>query len=55
MKYAYADPPYVGMCRTYDHHHEAPYGCWDDLHTHADLIDDLMTEFPDGWALSLCM
>ena len=53
MRFAYADPPYLGCCGLYAHHHEAPYGCWDDIDTHRALIALLVTEFPDGWALSL--
>ena len=50
MRFAYADPPYLGCCGLYDHHH--PDGrCWDDLDTHARLIDRL-AEF-DAWAMSL--
>ena len=49
---AYADPPYLGCCGLYVHHH--PDGrCWDDLETHRLLIERLVVEFPDGWALSL--
>ena len=52
MKLAYADPPYLGCCRLYGHHH--PDGrCWDDLETHRLLIERLCAEFPDGWAMSL--
>lgn len=51
MRFAYADPPYYGCCRLYDHHH--PDGrCWDDLSTHMALVERLVDEFPDGWALS---
>jgi hypothetical protein len=51
MRFAYADPPYYGCCALYDHHH--PDGrCWDDLSTHMALIERLVGEFPDGWALS---
>lgn len=54
MRFAYADPPYLGMCgKHYGHRHEAPYGCWDDLSTHQHLIEHLVAEYPDGWALSL--
>lgn len=52
MKLAYADPPYLGCCKLYKHNHELPYGCWDDLATHHQLIDWLETEFHDGWAMS---
>lgn len=51
MRFAYADPPYLGCCRLYDHHH--PDGlCWDDLTTHKLLIERLTSDYPDGWALS---
>lgn len=50
MRFAYADPPYLGMCARYDHDH--PDGrCWDDIETHRALIERL-GEY-DGWALSL--
>lgn len=50
MKFAYADPPYLGCCGMYDHHH--PDGrCWDEITTHMALIDRLAAY--DGWALSL--
>lgn len=51
LRLAYADPPYYGSCVRYGHHHEAPYGCWDDLNTHSVLIDHLLVNY-DGWALS---
>lgn len=52
MRFAYADPPYLGMCDMYGHHH--PDGrCWDDVETHRLLIERLVSEFPDGWAMSL--
>lgn len=41
--YAYADPPYVGQARRH-------YG--DDEINHKILIDWLVENFPDGWALS---
>jgi hypothetical protein len=51
MRFAYADPPYLGCCRLYDHHH--PDGlCWDDIDTHKLLLDRLVNDYPDGWALS---
>jgi hypothetical protein len=51
MRFAYADPPYLGCCRLYDHHH--PDGlCWDDEDTHQRLIARLVRDYPDGWALS---
>ena len=52
MRFAYADPPYMGCCARYGHRHEAPYGCWDDLETHRLLFRNLRDQYPDGWALS---
>lgn len=48
MRFAYADPPYLGCGAklygdsTYDH-----------VEAHRDLITRLTTEYPDGWAMSL--
>jgi hypothetical protein len=47
VKFAYADPPYVGCARYYKDHPD--YGGEVD---HKDLIQRLSLEFPDGWALS---
>lgn len=52
MKLAYADPPYLGCCKLYNHFHGDDGLCWDDLATHKILIERLMREYPDGWALS---
>jgi hypothetical protein len=52
-RYAYADPPYLGCCKLYDHFHGDDGRCWDDPETHRVLIDRLVSEVPDGWALSL--
>lgn len=48
MKIAFADSPYYGCCKLYDHRHEAPWGCWDDYETHAELLTHLDDEY-DGW------
>ena len=53
MRFAYADPPYLGCCKLYDHEHGDDGRCWDDLDTHERLISRLVQDFPDGWALSL--
>lgn len=45
MKFAYADPPYIGQAKR---HH---YQCAEV--DHAELIARLVSEYPDGWALSL--
>lgn len=47
---AIADPPYPGCCGLYGHHHEAPYGCWDDPDETYKLISMLDANY-DGWAL----
>lgn len=50
MKLAYADPPYLGCCKLYDHYH--PDGlCWDDIDTHKALAHRLIGEY-DGFAYS---
>lgn len=51
MRFAYADPPYLGCGRLYDGDHAASRE-WDDLRTHEDLIRRLVHEYPDGWAMS---
>jgi hypothetical protein len=52
MRFAFADPPYYGCCKLYEHYH--PDGkCWDAAETHQDLIWRLNVDYPDGWALSL--
>lgn len=51
MNLCYADPPYLGCCGLYEHYHEHPFGCWDDIETHQHLIDYLCEHF-DGWAMS---
>jgi hypothetical protein len=55
-RFAYADPPYLGQCgKHYGHRHDPPWGCWDELATHQQMVDHLVAGFPDGWALSLSM
>ncbi len=51
MKFAYADPPYLGCGALYAAHHPAALD-WNDPQTHRDLIARLLDEFPDGWAMS---
>jgi len=43
MRFAYADPPYVGQAKRH-------YQCAEV--DHGELITRLLVEFPDGWALS---
>ena len=48
MKFAYADPPYPGQAkRWYGNHRD-----YDGEVDYAHLIDRIMGEYPDGWALS---
>jgi len=50
MRFAYADPPYLGCGNLYPEHPSARD--WDDPETHRALIQRLTKEF-DGWAMSL--
>ena len=52
MKFAYADPPYLGCGRLYDAHHENSRD-YDDPEAHRRLIARLVDEYSDGWAMSL--
>lgn len=48
MRFAYADPPYLDQGRR---HYDAPE--WDRPERHQQLIDSMVADFPDGWALSV--
>lgn len=53
MKFAYADPPYYGQGqRLYGVHHPEA-AVWDKPSTHLALVEQLVIEYPDGWAMSL--
>jgi hypothetical protein len=52
MKFAYADPPYLGCGKLYADAHPDALD-WNDPATHRALIERLTDEWPDGWALSL--
>jgi len=52
MRFAYADPPYLGRGEYYRAHHVDAMR-WNDPQTHQKLIDRLQAEFGDGWVLSL--
>lgn len=43
MCFAYADPPYPGKAAHYPERQEVD---------HAQLVDRLISDYPDGWALS---
>ena len=52
MRFAYADPPYLGLARQfYGDHPEAHV--YDTIEGHAALIERLSSSYPDGWAMSL--
>ena len=52
MRFAYADPPYHKQGkRHYGKHHDAAH-IWDSQKAHIDLVERLVDEYPDGWALS---
>ena len=48
MRFAYADPPYLGLAKSF-------YGdpAYDSIDAHVALVNRLVADFPDGWALSL--
>lgn len=52
MKFAYADPPYLGWGARYYGELHPDAAEWDDPETHRRLIDRLCSEY-DGWAMSL--
>jgi hypothetical protein len=49
MRFAYADPPYLGQGHHYDH---PDSNDWNQALTHEILIAGLTHDYPDGWALS---
>lgn len=53
LRFAYADPPYLGLSKEFYGHLHADAADYDKLETHAALIKRLCDEYPDGWAMSL--
>ncbi len=53
MKFALADPPYLGCAAKHYGRHHADAADYDRIETHAALIARLVGEYPDGWALCL--
>jgi len=53
VKFAYADPPYLGLAAAFygDRHPEA--AVYDTPEAHQALINRMCAEYPDGWAMSL--
>jgi hypothetical protein len=52
MRFAYADPPYLGCGKLYAQHHVQALD-WNTPERHIELINKLELEYPDGWAMSL--
>lgn len=52
MRFAYADPPYHGYGKSHYGETHAEAAVWDNLQSHLDLLDLLMAQYRDGWALS---
>lgn len=53
MRFAYADPPYLGLAEKFYGKLHPEAAEYDKPETHQRLIDRLCAEYPDGWALSL--
>jgi len=53
MRFAYADPPYLGQGKRWYGGHHPEAAVWDDPQTHVELVGRLVDEYPDGWAISL--
>ena len=53
MRFAYADPPYLGLAAKFYGHLHTNAADYDKLETHKALIDHLCEEYTDGWAMSL--
>jgi hypothetical protein len=52
MRFAFADPPYLGCGALYKAHHSEAM-VWDDPETHRKLIARLQDEYADGWVMCL--
>lgn len=53
MRFAYADPPYLGCGAKHYSAHHPNASDYDKPEAHAALLERLRDEYPDGWALSL--
>jgi hypothetical protein len=53
VRFAYADPPYLGCGKKFYGHLHPEAADYDRVETHKALVDRLVQEFPDGWAMSL--
>lgn len=53
MRFAYADPPYLGTAKKFYGQLHAAAADYDDPQEHKRLIERMTDEFADGWALSM--
>ena len=53
MRFALADPPYLGCGQKHYGKHHPSAADFDSIEAHADLIARLVSDYPDGWALCL--
>lgn len=52
LRFAYADPPYHGCGKRLYGELHAEAAVWDDKQEHINLVNRLVSEYPDGWAMS---
>ena len=52
MKFAYADPPYLGCGKSHYGHLHSAAAEYDTIEAHSNLVNRLTADYPDGWALS---
>jgi hypothetical protein len=52
MKFAYADPPYLGMGKKMYGKLHSEAAVWDKVENQQNLVKKLIAEYPDGWAMS---
>lgn len=52
MKFAYADPPYLGMGKKMFGNLHKEASLFDKVENQQNLIQSLIKDYPDGWALS---
>jgi hypothetical protein len=53
MRFAIADPPYLGCGQKHYGQHHADAADFDRVETHAALIERMCDDYPDGWVLCL--
>ncbi|MBR8228057.1 hypothetical protein KDX05_06995 [Burkholderia vietnamiensis] len=53
MRFAYADPPYLGLAEKFYGHLHPEAAAYDHIDAHKALVARLCDEFSDGWAMSM--